>query len=79
MNKFRLAVAVLSAAFTAWCIGIWFETKQLADRVLDHVESAGLHVYLGVYHVALVPVRLAQWVWGCLKQTGDALKNIWKR
>lgn len=81
-------VAFLTAV-KAWIVGLGLATESfligLHQRLFGAVGHTWLaaksfvhHLALAVGHVALVPVHVLQWVWGCLKATNSALRSIWR-
>lgn len=69
----------IKLAFLAFFLGLWTHTKQFAVNVYSRVRDAILSVVHAVVHVAFIPVHAVQWVWGCLKSSGAAVKSVWKK
>lgn len=77
-------------AILGWLSGLWGETKTLGWKLWEHVVTFCWHVYAvvvgsvvhacyAVAHVCMIPWRGVEWLWGCLKATGRAIKSIWSK
>lgn len=79
MEAIKHAFIALFAAIWSWIKGLWSETKTLGIRLWDHALSFCMHVAAAVTHIALIPVRWVQWVWGCIAASGRAIAGIFKK
>lgn len=79
MNAIKTAFLALFAAIWSWMKGLWAETETLGVRLWDHARSFAMHVVSAVVHVALIPIRWVQWVWGCVAASGRAIAGIFKK